>query len=179
MSSQRKKEERKRARELEQQQREKKEATIKTVKRILIAAIAIAGIFIFFTNRNYIGYFLAAIAIPYGVFGMLVPYKSAREYAINGYEAVYSRHFGSLMLSLGVLGIIYSRMMPQINQNKWFLILLMVYLVMFFFVLSLLQKRYMKQPEKDPDAPTLEEMAQMVRDAKKEAKEAKKKEKQQ
>ena len=43
MSSQRKKEERKRARELEQQQREKKEATIKTVKRILIAAIAIAA----------------------------------------------------------------------------------------------------------------------------------------
>ena len=63
------------------------------------------------------------------------------------------------------------------NNNKFFLVAMLVYMVFFFAVLNLLQKRYIKAPEKDPNEPTLEEMAQMVRAAKKEAKEAKKQEK--
>ena len=177
MSKQAKKAERKKARELEQQQREQKEARKQQIQKILIAAIAIAGALIFFLKREYIGYFLGAVAIPYGVYGMFVPYKSAREFARKGYDRTYSMQFGSLMISLGVLGIIYSKLFPDMNNNKLFLVAMLVYMVFFFAVLNLLQKRYIKAPEKDPNEPTLEEMAQMVREAKKEAKEAKKQEK--
>ena len=106
MSKQAKKEERKKARELERQQQEQKEARKNMLQKVLIAAIAITGALIFFLKRAYIGYFLGAVAIPYGVYGMFVPYKSAREYAKQGYDRVYSVQFGSLMFSLGVLGII-------------------------------------------------------------------------
>lgn len=179
MSKQQKKEARKKARQLEQEQQAKKEATRNTIKKILIAAIAIVGIFIFFAKRTYIGYFLGAIALPYGIYGMIFPYKSAIEYAKKGYEMVYSRQFGTLMMSLGVLGIIYSRLLPEMNGNKLFLIAMLLYMMMFFFVMSLLQKRYMKPPEADPDALTLEEMAQMAKTAKAEAKAAKKEQKEQ
>lgn len=179
MSKQAKKEERKKARELERQQQEQKEVRKNMLQKVLIAAIAITGALIFFLKRAYIGYFLGAVAIPYGVYGMFVPYKSAREYAKQGYDRVYSVQFGSLMFSLGVLGIIYSKMLPDMAGNKLFLIALLVYMVFFFVVLNLLQKRYIKPPVVDSDAPTLEELAQMAKEAKKEAKEAKKKEKQQ
>lgn len=178
MSKQAKKEERKKARELEQQKQEQKEAARQRIQKILIAVIAIAGALVFFLKREYIGYFLGAVAIPYGVYGMFIPYKSAKEFAKKGYDRVYSVQFGSLMISLGVLGIIYSKLFPDMNNNKLFLAAMLVYMVLFFTVLSILQKRYIKAPEKDPDAPTLEEMAQMMKEAKKEAKEAKKREKQ-
>ncbi len=179
MSNQAKKEERKRARELERQQKEQKDARKKQIQKILIAAIAITGALVFFLKREYIGYFLGAVAIPYGVYGMFVPYKSAREYAKDGHGRTYSAQFGSLMISLGVLGIIYSKLFPNMSSNKLFLVAMLVYMVLFFMVLSILQKRHIKQPEIDPNAPTLEELAQMAKEAKKEAKEAKKKEKQQ
>ena len=177
MSSQQKKEARKKARELEQQQQAEKEKTRNSIKKILIAVIALAGIVIFFKYRPYIGYYLGAVAIPYGVYGMFVPYKSAREYAKRGYERVYSVQFGSLMISLGVLGILYSKMLPEMGGNKLFLIAILVYMVFFFVVLNILQKRYLNPPQADPDAPTLEEMAQMAKAAKEEAKAAKKEQK--
>ena len=179
MSKQQKKEERKRARQLEQEQQAKKEAAKNRIKKILIAIIALTGIVIFFKYRSYIGYYLGAVAIPYGAYGMLVPYKSAQEYAKQGYDRVYSVQFGSLMISLGVLGIIYSKMFHEISNNKLFLVALLVYMVFFFVVLNILQKRYMKPPQADPNAPTLEEMAQMAKAAKEEAKAAKKEQKEQ
>lgn len=174
MSNQKKKEERRKARELEQQQREQKEARNNKIKKVLIAIIAIAGVAIFFARREYIGYFLTAVAVPYGVYGLFAPYKSAREFAKKGCDRLYSSQFGALMISLGVLGFLYSRMFSELDQNKWFLVAMLVYLVFFFIVLSLLQKRYMKAPTVDEDTPTLEEMANMVRAAKKESKENKK-----
>lgn len=177
MSKQQKKEARKKARQLEQEQQAKKEATKNKIKQILIAVIALVGIIIFFKYRPYIGYYLGALAIPYGIYGMFVPYKSAREYAKQGYSRVYSVQFGSLMISLGVLGIIYSKLFSEISDNKLFLVALLIYMVFFFVVLNILQKRYMKAPEIDPNAPTLEEMAQMAKAAKAEAKAAKKEQK--
>ncbi len=113
---------------------------------VFTIALVLLGAFIYFKYRTYIGYYLGGIAIPYGVYGLFRPYKSAVEYAKDGYQMTYSRQFGVLMISLGVLGIVFSIIYPTLAQNKWFLIVMLVYLAIFFFAMSTLQKRYMKQP---------------------------------
>lgn len=175
MSSQQKKEDRKKARQLEQEQQAEKGKNKSTIKKILIAAIGAAGVITFLKYRMYIGYYLAAIAIPYGAYGLFVPYKSAREYAKKGMATTYSRYFGTLMLSVGVLGILYSQILPQLEQNKLFLVALLVYVVMFFFVMQLLQKRYLNPPEAAPGetVPTLDEIVEVARAEKEEAKKQK------
>ena len=75
---------------------------------ILIAAAA--GIFIYIKYTAYIGYYLALFAIPYGAYGLFMPYKSARLYAKKGYAITYSRQMGTLIVSLGVLCIFYSKL---------------------------------------------------------------------
>ena len=93
---------------------------------ILIAAAA--GIFIYIKYTAYIGYYLALFAIPYGAYGLFMPYKSARLYAKKGYAITYSRQMGTLIVSLGVLCILYSRLYAYFDQTRWFLIALLVYL---------------------------------------------------
>ena len=114
---------------------------------ILIAAAA--GIFIFIKYTAYIGYYLALFAIPYGAYGLFMPYKSARLYAKKGYAITYSRQMGTLIVSLGVLCILYSRLYAYFDQTRWFLIALLVYLTLFYFAMSLLNKRYMTKPNMD------------------------------
>lgn len=114
---------------------------------ILIAAAA--GIFIYIKYTAYIGYYLALFAIPYGAYGLFMPYKSARLYAKKGYAITYSRQMGTLIVSLGVLCILYSRLYAYSDQTRWFLIALLVYLTLFYFAMSLLNKRYMTKPNMD------------------------------
>lgn len=114
---------------------------------ILIAAAA--GIFIYIKYTAYIGYYLALFAIPYGAYGLFMPYKSARLYAKKGYAITYSRQMGTLIVSLGVLCILYSRLYAYFDQTRWFLIALLVYLTLFYFAMSLLNKRYMTKPNMD------------------------------
>ncbi len=114
---------------------------------ILIAAAA--GIFIYIKYTAYIGYYLALFAIPYGAYGLFMPYKSARLYAKKGYAITYSRQMGTLIVSLGVLCILYSRLYAYFDQTRWFLIALLVYLTLFYFAMSLLNKRYMTKPKMD------------------------------
>ncbi len=112
-------------------------------------ALVLVGGFIYFNYRTYIGFYLGAIAIPYGAYGLVRPYKTAVEYAKDGYAMTYSRQFGLLMISLGALGIVFSFIYPTLDQNKWFLVIMLAYLALFFFVMSTLQKRYMKKPVLD------------------------------
>ena len=114
---------------------------------ILIAAAA--GIFIYIKYTAYIGYYLALFAVPYGAYGLFMPYKSARLYAKKGYAITYSRQMGTLIVSLGVLCILYSRLYSYFDQTRWFLIALLVYLTLFYFAMSLLNKRYMTKPNMD------------------------------
>ena len=114
---------------------------------ILIAAAA--GIFIYIKYTAYIGYYLALFAIPYGAYGLFMPYKSARLYAKKGYAITYSRQMGTLIVSLGVLCLLYSRLYAYFDQTRWFLIALLVYLTLFYFAMSLLNKRYMTKPNMD------------------------------
>ena len=114
---------------------------------ILIAAAA--GIFIYIKYTAYIGYYLALFAVPYGAYGLFMPYKSARLYAKKGYAITYSRQMGTLIVSLGVLCILYSRLYAYFDQTRWFLIALLVYLTLFYFAMSLLNKRYMTKPNMD------------------------------
>ena len=114
---------------------------------ILIAAAA--SIFIYIKYTAYIGYYLALFAIPYGAYGLFMPYKSARLYAKKGYAITYSRQMGTLIVSLGVLCILYSRLYAYFDQTRWFLIALLVYLTLFYFAMSLLNKRYMTKPNMD------------------------------
>ena len=114
---------------------------------ILIAAAA--GIFIYIKYTAYIGYYLALFAIPYGAYGLFMPYKSARLHAKKGYAITYSRQMGTLIVSLGVLCILYSRLYAYFDQTRWFLIALLVYLTLFYFAMSLLNKRYMTKPNMD------------------------------
>ncbi len=116
---------------------------------ILIAAAA--GIFIYIKYTAYIGYYLALFAIPYGAYGLFMPYKSARLYAKKGYAITYSRQMGTLIVSLGVLCILYSRLYAYFDQTRWFLIALLVYLTLFYFAMSLLNKRYMTKPNMKPE----------------------------
>lgn len=116
---------------------------------ILIAAAA--GIFIYIKYTAYIGYYLALFAIPYGAYGLFMPYKSARLYAKKGYAITYSRQMGTLIVSLGVLCILYSRLYAYFDQTRWFLIALLVYLTLFYFAMSLLNKRYMTKPKMKPE----------------------------
>ena len=118
----------------------------KVVKVGIVLAV-IAGIYIYFQQRAYIGYFLAALAIPYGAYGLFVPYKSAKEYAKKGYAITYSRQLGCLIVSLGVLGILFSRMYGDFAQNTGFLVGLLIYMMMFFYTLYTLNKRYINKPE--------------------------------
>ena len=48
-------------------------------KLIKIGAVlaVIIGIYLYFKQRAYIGYFIAVLAIPYGAYGLFKPYKSA------------------------------------------------------------------------------------------------------
>ena len=114
---------------------------------ILIAAAA--GIFIYIKYTAYIGYYLALFAIPYGAYGLFMPYKSARKNKKKGYAITYSRQMGTLIVSLGVLCILYSRLYAYFDQTRWFLIALLVYLTLFYFAMSLLNKRYMTKPNMD------------------------------
>lgn len=116
---------------------------------ILIAAAA--GIFIYIKYTAYIGYYLALFAIPYGAYGLFMPYKSARLYAKKGYAITYSRQMGTLIVSLGVLCILYSRLYAYFDQTRWFLIALLVYLTLFYFAMSLLNKRYMTKSNMKPE----------------------------
>lgn len=118
----------------------------KVVKVGIILAI-IAGIYIYFQQRAYIGYFLAALAIPYGAYGMFVPYKSAQEYAKKGYAGLYSRQLGWLIISLGILGILFSMKYAEVMQSTKLLIALMLYMILFFATLYILNKRYMNKPQ--------------------------------
>ncbi len=116
------------------------------IQFLLSIGLVLAGLFIFFNYRTFIGYYLGAIAIPYGLYGFFKPYKTAIEYAKDGYDMVYSRQFGILMVSLGALAIAFSFIYPTLDQNKWFMVVMLAYLALFFFSMSTLQKRYMKKP---------------------------------
>lgn len=131
-----------------------REITREEIKRNRLIALGIliaaaAGIFIYIKYTAYIGYYLALFAIPYGAYGLFMPYKSARLYAKKGYAITYSRQMGTLIVSLGVLCILYSRLYAYFDQTRWFLIALLVYLTLFYFAMSLLNKRYMTKPKMD------------------------------
>lgn len=113
--------------------------------KIGIVAAAFIGIFIYFQHRAYIGYFITVLAVPYGVYGLFVPYKSAKEYAKKGYAIAYSRQLGSLILSLGILGYFFSSIYDHLAETVWFSVALLVYITLFFFVLYLLNKRYIRK----------------------------------
>ncbi len=148
MSKERKATQRKKLeKELQQQQQQEKEAKRAKFTRNFVIVAVVLAIVIFFKFRPYIGYYVAVLAIPYGAYGLFTPYKSAREYAISGYAVAYSRQLGSLVVSLGVLGIFYSALYPHINENRGFMIALLVYMVLFYFSLSVLNKRYIKKPD--------------------------------
>lgn len=117
------------------------------IVKVGIVLAAIVGIYIYFQQRSYIGYFLAVLAIPYGIYGLFVPYKSAKEYAKKGYATTYSRQLGCLIISLGVLGYLFSKMYASLGQNTGFLIMLLIYMVMFFATLYILNKRYINKPQ--------------------------------
>ena len=88
-------------------------------KLIKIGAVlaVIIGIYLYFKQRAYIGYFIAVLAIPYGVYGLFKPYKSAVEYAKKGYANTYSHQLGVLIVSLGVLGIFFSNLYERFLEN--------------------------------------------------------------
>lgn len=113
--------------------------------KIGIIAIALIGILIYFRYRAYIGYFIAVLAVPYGAYGLFTPYKSAKLYAKKGFAIAYSRQLGSLLLSLGILGYFFSSLYDHLNETIWFAVALLVYITLFFFVLYILNKRYIKK----------------------------------
>ncbi len=117
-------------------------------KLIKIGAVlaVIIGIYLYFKQRAYIGYFIAVLAIPYGVYGLFKPYKSAVEYAKKGYANTYSHQLGVLIVSLGVLGIFFSNLYERFLENPPFLLALLLYMVLFFITLYILNKRYIKKP---------------------------------
>lgn len=128
--------------------------TREEIKRNRLIALGIliavaAGIFIYIKYPAYIGYYLALFAVPYGAYGLFMPYKSARLYAKKGYAITYSRQMGTLIVSLGVLCIFYSVLYGHFEETRWFLVAILVYLVLFYFTMSLLNKRYMTKPQID------------------------------
>ena len=110
-------------------------------KLIKIGAVlaVIIGIYLYFKQRAYIGYFIAVLAIPYGAYGLFKPYKSAVEYAKKGYALTYSRQLGLLITSLGVLGIFFSRLYGHFSETPLFLLALLIYMMLFFIT------RYIKK----------------------------------
>ncbi|MFR6292062.1 MAG: hypothetical protein ACLUKQ_11505 [Peptococcaceae bacterium] len=116
-------------------------------KLIKIGAVlaVIIGIYLYFKQRAYIGYFIAVLAIPYGAYGLFKPYKSAVEYAKKGYALTYSRQLGLLITSLGVLGIFFSRLYGHFSETPLFLLALLIYMMLFFITLYILNKRYIKK----------------------------------
>ncbi len=136
----------KQQKELEQQKQQEKEAKKAKLTRIGLIIAAVLAVVIFVKFRSYIGYYVALLAIPYGAYGLFVPYKSAKQYAIPGCATAYSRQLGTLIVSLGVLGIFYSRLFPHLQENRLFLIALLLYMMLFYFCLSIINKRYIKKP---------------------------------
>lgn len=117
----------------------------KPFTQIFYIFVTILAIIIFTKFRPYIGYYIALLAIPYGIYGLFIPYKSAVEYAKKGCVMLYSRQFGSLMLSLGILAIFYSAFYSRFSEHMGFLIVLLLYLMLFFGTLYLLNKRYIRK----------------------------------
>ena len=136
----------KQQKELEHQKQQEKEAQNAKLTRIGLIIAVVLAVVIFVKFRSYIGYYVAVLAIPYGAYGLFVPYKSAKQYAIPGCATAYSRQLGTLIVSLGVLGIFYSRLFPNMQENRLFLVALLLYMVLFYFCLSIINKRYIKKP---------------------------------
>lgn len=136
----------KQQKELEHQKQQEKEAQKAKLTRIGLIIAVVLAVVIFVKFRSYIGYYVAVLAIPYGAYGLFVPYKSAKQYAIPGCATAYSRQLGTLIVSLGVLGIFYSRLFPNMQENRLFLVALLLYMVLFYFCLSIINKRYIKKP---------------------------------
>ena len=136
----------KQQKELEQQKQQEKEAQKAKLTRIGLIIAVVLAVVIFVKFRSYIGYYVAVLAIPYGAYGLFVPYQSAKQYAIPGCATAYSRQLGTLIVSLGVLGIFYSRLFPNMQENRLFLVALLLYMVLFYFCLSIINKRYIKKP---------------------------------
>ena len=136
----------KQQKELEQQKQQEKEAQKAKLTRIGLIIAVVLAVVIFVKFRSYIGYYVAVLAIPYGAYGLFVPYKSAKQYAIPGCATAYSRQLGTLIVSLGVLGIFYSRLFPNMQENRLFIVALLLYMVLFYFCLSIINKRYIKKP---------------------------------
>ena len=136
----------KQQKELEHQKQQEKEAQKAKLTRIGLIIAVVLAVVIFVKFRSYIGYYVAVLAIPYGAYGLFVPDKSAKQYAIPGCATAYSRQLGTLIVSLGVLGIFYSRLFPNMQENRLFLVALLLYMVLFYFCLSIINKRYIKKP---------------------------------
>lgn len=136
----------KREKELQQQKEQERQEKINKIIKVGLPIAALLAVFLYIKYRAYIGYYIALFAIPYGVYGLFKPYHSAQNYANKGYAVTYSRQLGGLILSLGILAIFYSALYASLNQNIWFLIALLLYMVLFFLALYLLQKRYIHKP---------------------------------
>lgn len=137
----------KREKELQQQKEQKRQETINKIIKVGLPIAALLAVFIYIKYRAYIGYYIALFAIPYGIYGLFKPYHSARNYANKGYAVSYSRQLGCLILSLGILAVLYSVLYTSLSQNIWFLVALLLYMVLFFFALYTLQKRYIHKPD--------------------------------
>lgn len=142
-------EEKKKARELQRRAEQEAEIRRQIKRNRIIAAGIVLGIillvFMLFKYPAYLGYCVAVFAIPYGLYGLVQPYKSARLYAKKGYAVTYSCQLASLILSMGILAIVYSRMYDKIQENFLYLVGLLVYIMVFFYTLNLLQKRYIEK----------------------------------
>lgn len=116
-------------------------------KLIKIGAVlaVIIGIYLYFKQRAYIGYFIAVLAIPYGVYGLFKPYKSAVEYAKKGYANTYSHQLGVLIVSLGVLGIFFSNLYERFLENPAIFAGFTALHGALFITLYYLNKRYIKK----------------------------------
>ncbi len=139
----------KQQKELQQQKQQEKEAKKAKLTRIGLIIAVVLAVVIFIKFRPYIGYYVALLAIPYGAYGLFVPYKSAKQCAIPGYAMTYSRQLGTLLVSLGVLGFFYSSLFPNMQENRLFLVALLLYMVLFYFCLSVINKRYIKKPDNE------------------------------